>query len=80
MSQYCLTDTIYALSSGAGKGGVAVIRISGNQVLHLLKEIAGLDNPTPRYAYFKPLKDANGDVLDHALVLYFKNPESKLML
>lgn len=76
MYNYCLTDTIYALSSGAGKGGVAVIRISGSHVLHLLKEIAGLENPTPRYAYFKPLKDKHGDILDYALVLYFKNPHS----
>ncbi len=76
MYSYCLTDTIYALSSGAGKGGVAVIRVSGSRVTYLIQEIAHIENPTPRYAYFKPLMDKMGEVIDHALVLYFKGPNS----
>lgn len=76
MYSYCLTDTIYALSSGAGKGGVAVIRVSGSCVKYLIQEIAHIENPIPRYAYFKPLTDKTGAVIDHALVLYFKGPNS----
>ena len=63
---YCLTDTIYALSSGPGKGGVAVIRVSGRLVKDVLHRLAGLDQPTPRHAYFLPLRDAAGQVLDNA--------------
>ena len=76
MYSYCLTDTIYALSSGAGKGGVAVIRVSGSRVTYLIQEITHIEDPTPRYAYFKPLMDKMGEVIDHALVLYFKGPNS----
>ena len=75
MEQYNLADTIYALSSGLGKGGVAVIRLSGSRVLDVLKAVAHLEKPKARYAYFTPLYREN-DVLDRALVLYFPAPHS----
>jgi len=75
MEEYNLTDTIYALSSGLGKGGIAVIRVSGNRVLDVLKAVAHLENPKARYAYFKSLYRGE-DVLDQALVLYFPAPNS----
>lgn len=73
---YNSADTIYALSSGAGRGGVAVIRVSGTKVLEVIKHLSGLENPQPRYAYFRPLSNASGQALDNALVLYFKGPHS----
>ncbi len=73
---YCLTDTIYALSSGAGKGGVAVIRVSGKKVRFILKEVAHLENPRPRHAYFKPLYNELNEPIDQALVLFFEAPNS----
>lgn len=73
---YCLTDTIYALSSGSGKGGVAVIRVSGSRVLDVVSRLTGLTHPEPRYAYFKPVRTSSGSVIDHALILYFKGPHS----
>lgn len=73
---YCLTDTIYALSSGAGKGGVAVIRVSGKEVKTICRLMAGLENPKSRYAYFRPLKAQDGQTIDHALVLFFEGPNS----
>ena len=71
---YALTDTIYALSSGSGKGGVAIIRVSGHQVRTVLKDLAHLDEPQPRYAYFRAI--GTTQILDHALVLYFQAPNS----
>ena len=76
MISYCLTDTIYALSSGAGKGGVAVIRVSGSMVREICSRMVGLDNPTPRYAYFKPIKGIHGQIIDHSLILFFEGPHS----
>ena len=73
---YCLTDTIYALSSGAGKGGVAVIRVSGKEVTTICRLMAGLESPKPRYAYFRPLQAQDGQTIDHALVLFFEGPNS----
>ena len=72
---YNLTDTIYALASGLGKAGVAVIRVSGSKVLSVLKTMAHLENPKPRYAYFKPLYNGDKEI-DQALVLYFQGPNS----
>lgn len=76
MSLYSMNETIYALSSGAGKGGVAVIRVSGNESLHIMQKMTGIQNVKPRYAYFKSLKNSKGEVLDHALILYFQAPNS----
>lgn len=73
---YSLTETIYALSSGPGKGGVAVIRVSGKQVHSIMARLTGIKKPIPRHAYFKELKNEFGIVLDHALVLYFNEPYS----
>ena len=73
---YNSSDTIYALSSGAGRGGVAVIRVSGTKVLDVVKQLSGLENPKPRYAYFRKLSNQAGEALDNALVLYFKGPHS----
>lgn len=73
---YNSSDTIYALSSGAGRGGVAVIRVSGIKVLDVIKHLSGLDNPKSRYAYFCRLSNTSGQALDNALVLYFKGPYS----
>ena len=69
-------DTIYALSSGAGRGGVAVIRVSGTKVLEVINHLTGLKNPKPRYAYFRKLLNGANEALDNALVLYFKAPYS----
>lgn len=71
--------TIYALSTVLGKSGVAVIRISGPKVLDILSHITKIDanKVKPRYVYFTDIIDTkNNEVLDKALVLYFKAPHS----
>ena len=69
--------TIYALSTVYGKSGVAIIRISGNNALDAIKQMTEIktENIKPRYAYFSDVKDGN-NLLDKALVLYFKSPNS----
>lgn len=70
--------TIYALSTVMGKSGVAVIRISGPKVLDILSQITKIDinKIKPRYAYFTDIVDTNNNILDKALILYFKAPHS----
>lgn len=71
------TDTIFALSSGTGRAGVAVIRVSGPHVRAALKEIAGRV-PQPRFAALRRLRRPDtGEVLDDALVLFFEGPRSE---
>lgn len=68
--------TIFALSSAPGKGGIAVIRVSGPAALKSLEDLSGIKNPTPRFAYFAALFDENRAENDRGLVLYFKGPAS----
>ncbi|MBP5485138.1 MAG: tRNA uridine-5-carboxymethylaminomethyl(34) synthesis GTPase MnmE [Alphaproteobacteria bacterium] len=68
-------DTIFALSSGRGKSGVAVIRISGNDLEKFAKKIIGR-TPVPRHAYFTNLRDDNGEIIDQCVVIYFVAPHS----
>lgn len=74
-----MSATIYALSTVYGKSGVAVIRISGNAVLNIISEMTNIDIKTikPRHAYFTSIiKRGSEDLLDKAVVLYFKAPHS----
>lgn len=69
-------STIFALSSGAGKAGVAVVRLSGPAAGQALMALAG-SLPKPRVATVRPLRDPARDVvLDQALVLWFPAPNS----
>ncbi len=71
-----MSGTIYALASGAGRSGVAVVRISGAGALSALSRM-GVDVIKPRYAHLCNLKNPKDDsVLDNALVLYFNAPYS----
>ncbi|HEY9078584.1 tRNA uridine-5-carboxymethylaminomethyl(34) synthesis GTPase MnmE [Magnetovibrio sp.] len=70
-------DTIYALASGTGRSGVAVIRISGADAGAALCALSGRDLPQPRLAKLVRLRDpGDGAVLDDALVLWFAAPGS----
>lgn len=67
--------TILALSSAPGRAGVAVVRVSGPRVRFVLETIIGFV-PEPRRARYAALRDADGAVIDHALVLFFQGPSS----
>ena len=68
-------DTIFALSSGRGKSGVAVIRISGDNLDIFMNQITGR-TPVPRRAYFTNLRDDSGEMIDQCIVIYFAAPFS----
>lgn len=70
------TDTIFALSSGAGKAGVAVIRISGENLRDMFMQLSGRSEFDARRAYFTKLRDVDGELIDTALLLYFAAPHS----
>lgn len=69
-------DTIFALSSGRGKSGVAVIRISGDNLSEFAKKITGRTTLVPRHAYFVNLRDDVGEIIDQCVVIYFAAPYS----
>jgi len=69
-------DTIFALSSGHGKSGVAVIRISGNNLSDFAERIIGRFGIQPRHAYFVNLRDNAGEPIDQCIITYFTAPHS----
>lgn len=68
-------DTIVAIATPPGRGGIAVIRVSGPKVQaiarHLLTQL-----PPPRYALFTPFLNADGTMIDEGLALFFPHPHS----
>ena len=68
-----MPDTIFALSSGAPPAAIAVIRVSGPGAGAALTALAG-KLPPPRRASYATLRDADGAVLDRALVLWLPGP------
>ena len=69
------TQTIFAPATGQGRGAIAIIRISGPATDVILSSIAG-PKPTPRRAALRTIRNRDGEVLDHALVLWFPGPAS----
>ena len=69
--------TIFALSSGPGLSGVAVIRISGKKTKKILEKLINNPFPVPRKATLKKIYDVekNG-ILDEGLILWFPGPQS----
>lgn len=68
-------DTIVAVATAPGRGGVGVVRISGKQSADIVTAICG-KLPKPRYAKFTHFRDADNGVIDEGIVLYFPGPAS----
>lgn len=68
-------DTITAIATPPGRGGIGVIRISGPAVPDLMPALLG-QAPPPRQAHFGPFLDANAQAIDHGLALHFPAPRS----
>ena len=70
-------DTIFALASGKGRAGVAVVRISGPGAGEALRRLSAEELPEPRQARLCALsKPDSGELLDRAIVLWFPGPAS----
>lgn len=68
-------DTIAAIATPSGRGGVGVIRISGKNVPAVAHALLG-KLPKPRYATYSNFIDQEGELLDQGLALYFPAPNS----
>ena len=74
MSQ-ALTETIVAVATAPGRGGVGVVRLSGPQAAEIIQAICGY-LPEPRYARFTTFKNSYQEVIDSGLCLFFPGPAS----
>ncbi len=75
-------DTICAIATPIGSGGIAIIRLSGKHSLSLAQQIFDnqffLENPQPRRAYFGNIHSVQNKsrILDNGILLYFESPHS----
>ena len=68
--------TIYALSSGPGISGVAVIRISGSETSNVIKLLTGKKIPKPRVATLRKINKINtSELIDEGIILWFPGPD-----
>jgi tRNA modification GTPase len=68
-------DTIAAIATAQGRGGVGIVRLSGPLAREAAITIVGRELK-PRHAHYGPMKDADGDTLDEGLALFFPGPHS----
>jgi tRNA modification GTPase len=68
-------DTLVAIATAPGRGGVGVVRLSGPAVPALAEALLGA-LPRPREAALRPFRDAAGEPIDVGIALYFKAPNS----
>ena len=72
MSQH---DTIAAIATAPGHGGIGIIRISGEKVQHIARAVLNT-LPAPRYACYANFCDHKAEVIDQGIALYFAKPDS----
>ena len=68
-------DTIAAVATPSGRGGIGIVRVSGARVPSISETILGF-TPEPRRAAQAKFRDARGEVLDEGIALYFPAPHS----
>ncbi|MCK5122217.1 MAG: tRNA uridine-5-carboxymethylaminomethyl(34) synthesis GTPase MnmE, partial [Methylococcales bacterium] len=68
-------DTIAAIATPSGNGGVGIIRISGPSATEIAKKLTTKEL-IPRQALFTSFKDEDNRVIDSGIMLYFPNPSS----
>ena len=68
-------DTIAAIATPAGRGGIGIVRVSGPAVPRVAAAVLG-KLPQPRLASFGPFRDRQGETIDQGLALYFPAPHS----
>ncbi|WP_111657825.1 tRNA uridine-5-carboxymethylaminomethyl(34) synthesis GTPase MnmE [Isoalcanivorax indicus] len=70
-------DTIVAIATAPGRGGIGVLRLSGPRALDIARQLLRPDlTLRPRYAHFSEFHTPDGTVIDEGLALYFPGPRS----
>jgi len=71
-----MSDTITAIATASGISSISIIRVSGDQALELGKKVSKLETIQPRHAHLTSLYNKEHDLIDHAILIYFQNPNS----
>lgn len=70
-----ITDTIAAIATATGRGGVGIVRISGPKARQVADSLLSIDI-LPRHAHYCEFRNRNGEVLDQGIALFFPGPNS----
>jgi len=76
LTQNQMHNTITALATASGVASISIIRVSGDGALDIAKVITNCDEFTPRYAHLCNIYNKTKDLIDQAIVIYFKAPFS----
>ena len=68
-------DTIAAIATAPGQGGVGIVRVSGDKAREVSEQLLG-KIPSPRYAHYAAFQDENKATIDNGIALYFEGPHS----
>ncbi len=69
--------TIYALSSGPGLSGVAIVRISGSETSKVIQSLTGKEVPKARMATLRKINNINTfELIDEGIIIWFPGPQS----
>jgi tRNA modification GTPase len=70
-----MDDTIVAVATPTGKGGVGIVRVSGQKTERVARSLLG-SLPEPRHATYRVFRDTAGEAIDAGIALYFPAPAS----
>lgn len=73
--QHPTTDTIAAIATAPGSGGIGVVRVSGPAAQVIAEGVLG-HCPAPRHAAYLAFKDADGSLIDRGIAIYYSAPHS----
>ncbi len=71
-----LDDTIVAIATANGIGSISILRISGKEALKIALNLSHKKELKPRFATLSSVYNSNDEIIDEALLIYFKNPFS----
>jgi tRNA modification GTPase len=69
-------DTIAAVATPPGRGGIGVVRISGPEARTIMRTLTGIGEPRPRYAYLAHFRDSGGSSIDQGIAVHYPAPRS----
>ncbi len=71
-----MADTIAAIATASGRGGIGVVRISGNDLRSMFQSLTGKNSLAPRFATYSNFLDDKHEIIDQGIALYFPAPHS----
>ncbi|EAJ0945781.1 tRNA uridine-5-carboxymethylaminomethyl(34) synthesis GTPase MnmE [Campylobacter jejuni] len=71
-----MSDTIAAIATAHGVGSISIVRLSGERALEFALKLSHKTKLTPRHATLTKLFNQNNEIIDEAIMIYFKAPYS----